>query len=90
MLKRVLHRSPLMIVASMPMLSPVVRFTPLDSPLSPRKILPAAQHDADLHAQLHHPRHAARIEASASGSMHSPDERFPRTSPLSFNTIRRY
>ena len=30
------------------------------------------------------------IEASASGSMHSPDERFPRTSPLSFSTIRLY
>ena len=82
--------SALMIVASMPIESPVTRLTPWPAPVRPRKMLPPPRTmpTSQPIAWIFFTR--AAMNASFFGSMHSPVSLSPRTSPESFRRIRRY
>ena len=81
---------PLIIVASMPIESPVTRFTPCAEPASPRKMLPPPRTMPTWHpsAWIFFTRSA--MNASFAGSMHSPVSRLASTSPESFRRMRLY
>ena len=82
--------SALMIVASMPIESPVTRLTPFPAPVSPRKMLPPPRTmpTSTPIAWIFFMRSA--MKARFFGSMHSPVALLPSTSPESFSSIRRY
>ena len=82
--------SALMIVASIPIESPVTRFTPFPAPVSPRKMLPPPRTmpTSTPIAWIFLMRSA--MKARFFGSMHSPVDLLPSTSPDNFSRIRRY